>query len=129
VENCVPIVVNGIVVSTVGTYCEGTHNLDKPNHRLWATPRIVHVYKEHPTWPVVIMQDNDLFLRAIKNKSFAVDYLNSQSQSALPVLEKYGWTPDDADASTLTTGLKAEQGKFAGMRHYPLTSGNVADFQ
>lgn len=94
-DNCAPILVNGIVVSTIGTFCEGTHDLDKANHRLWASPLIVDVYKEHPNWPVIILQDNDTFLRAIKNKSFAADFLSSHMPSAVALLKKYGWNPNE----------------------------------
>lgn len=34
VEGCLPIVVNGICVSTLWTYCEGSHNFQWPTHAL-----------------------------------------------------------------------------------------------
>ena len=108
VENCDPIVVNGIVVATLGTYCEGTHDcLVKPNHRLWASPHIVDIFKQHPSWPVVVLNDDDLFLRAIKNKSFALDYLTTLPVRAEPLLTKYGWHPDNFE-----NGTNLEKGLF-----------------
>ncbi len=101
------IVVNGIVMSSIGTFCPGVHDLHKKsNHALWASEHIVNVFKQHPMWPVVVLDtEKDNFLNVIKDKAFAAEYVSISAASdgvgnaehslggpaALALLLKHGW--------------------------------------
>jgi hypothetical protein len=105
VDHLTPIVVNDIVVSTIGTFCEGLHNLKLPNHALWATPHIVEVFRQHPQWPVVELDTaaagGDNFLQIIKNKEFASEYASTSpldASSTLKLLMKYGMVGKEINA-------------------------------
>jgi hypothetical protein len=50
VEGCLPIVVNDICVSTVGTHCEGSHDFQWPTHALWGSRNVVDILRQHPSW-------------------------------------------------------------------------------
>ena len=95
VENLVPIVVNGIVVSTIGTFCQGQHQSTQPNHALWASSHIVTVFQHHPHWPVVSLNAlEDNWLQVIKHKEFASEYLARcplKKCDMYALLMKYGW--------------------------------------
>jgi len=51
-SNREPIRVEGLVLTSVGTYCEGLHDIEQnPEHRIWGTDLIVRIYQQHPQWP------------------------------------------------------------------------------
>lgn len=110
VENLVPIVVNDITVSTIGTFCEGLHDAAQPNHALWASHHIVNVFRHHPHWPVISLRaEEDNFLRVVKNKEFAGAYLASgpvNTQQTCHLLMKYGWKRKSIcnDGNVMRTG-------------------------
>lgn len=89
-----PIVVNGIVVSTIGTFCEGLHDMKKPNHALWASSQIVDVFKLHPRWPVIVLDnESSNFLKVLKNPLFAADVVamkSIHSEAIGQLIENYG---------------------------------------
>mmetsp|Transcript_16827 Transcript_16827/g.23154 ORF Transcript_16827/g.23154 Transcript_16827/m.23154 type:complete len:824 (-) Transcript_16827:227-2698(-) len=93
VQGFLPIVVNGIVVSTLGTYCPGHHDFQWPTHALWGSGRIVEIYAQHPTWPTVRLSADDQFLAVIKSEAFAKEFLEQSSKniSLRNLLSKYGW--------------------------------------
>lgn len=70
-----PILVEGIVTSTLGTFCEGTHRMSKPTHRLWNTPKIVKLLQRHVAWPNVVFESDDAALHMLKDAAFAERYL------------------------------------------------------
>jgi hypothetical protein len=72
-----PIIVDGIVITTIGMFCEGgTHDLDKyPTQRLWCTDKIIDLLKQQPTWPNVILDEN--LLANMKNDEWVIKYLES----------------------------------------------------
>jgi hypothetical protein len=57
-----PLIVNGIVVSSLGGWCEGAHSALKPLHRLWGSPRIVSLFQGHPTWPSLRLEVREIRL-------------------------------------------------------------------
>ena len=66
-EDMTPIVVNGIIASTLGMYCEGSHDMTKPLHQVWASPKIIELLQTHPTWPNVKLASNDPFIHFLKS--------------------------------------------------------------
>jgi tetratricopeptide (TPR) repeat protein len=86
VESRGPIIVNGLVVSTLAMFCEGSHNSDKVTHRVWASERLVHIFRIHPTWPNIRFEANDNFLNTVRSKSFCSTYLQLEGGSNPSVL-------------------------------------------
>jgi len=44
--------VEGFVATSIGTYCEGLHDIEQnAEHRIWGTDAIVRIYQQHPQWP------------------------------------------------------------------------------
>jgi hypothetical protein len=72
-----PIIVNGIAVTTIGMFCEGgTHDLSKyPTQRLWCTEKIIELLKKQPTWPNIVW-DYDLLINT-KNDEWVIKYLGN----------------------------------------------------
>ena len=71
-----PFVVEGMVVSSVGQYCEGAHDLTKPTHRLWTSEHIVRVFRSHPMWPDIQLPLNDRLLPMLKDPACAEVFLS-----------------------------------------------------
>ena len=91
-------VVEGMVVSSVGQFCEGAHDMAKSTHRLWASDRIVRVLRTHPMWPDIQLPCNDCLLPMLKDPAWA-EALLSEEDSGLRELE-------DAMPSPLYADLK-----------------------
>lgn len=95
VDGLLPIVVSDVIVSTIGTFCPGMHDLQLPNHALWASRHIVDVFWHHPMWPVVELDSReDNFLEVLKNKEFAREYKRGaplSPESMRGLLIKHGW--------------------------------------
>ena len=95
VRNSLPIVVNDIVVSTIGTYCNGLHDMRKPKHKLWASQRIVNVFQSHPQWPLVVLKAReDNFLSVVKSSAFSEEYVKDAPKNREKIqdlLTKNGW--------------------------------------
>jgi len=92
VENRPAIMVEGIIASTIGTYCEGAHYDAWPTHRLWGSEVIVKLYQQHPLWPNITLdtvQDN--FLHVLKNPDFADEVMKVNPSEYSGLLAKYGW--------------------------------------
>eukprot|EP00164_Ancoracysta_twista_P002509 GFYU01003340.1.p1 GENE.GFYU01003340.1~~GFYU01003340.1.p1 ORF type:complete len:465 (-),score=46.50 GFYU01003340.1:71-1465(-) len=47
----VSMVVNDIIVSSVGQFCDGSHDRMKPLHMRWGSSLIVDRLRSHPQWP------------------------------------------------------------------------------
>ena len=77
-ENRKPFIVEDIIVSSVGEFCEGSHDLSNPIHQLWTSDDIVEIFKTHPQWPVIELENNDNFLNMIKDIDFAKEYLKNK---------------------------------------------------
>lgn len=44
--------VEGFVATSIGTYCEGMHDIEQnAEHQIWGTDAIVRIYQQHPQWP------------------------------------------------------------------------------
>lgn len=71
-----PVLVEDVVVSTLGTFCEGSHKRHKPSHQLWNSPKIVALFKRHSTWPHVSFHSDDMILSSLKDSSNATCYLS-----------------------------------------------------
>ena len=66
------LLVDGLVVSTLGQFCPGAHDFVWPTHALWASERLVELLKRHPQWPRLILESNGgPWLRALKSEDFA----------------------------------------------------------
>lgn len=89
-EDCRPFIVEGIIASSIGQYCEGAHDLSKPMHKLWASNHIVDIFKSHPQWPNINLKNDDNFLNIIKNPEFADEYFKSDDKiyTKLPIIEE-----------------------------------------
>jgi len=47
--------VEGYIATSVGTYCEGLHDIEQnAEHRVWGTDLIVNIYRQHPQWPNIV---------------------------------------------------------------------------
>lgn len=52
--------VEDFVATSIGTYCEGLHNIEQNSeHRVWGTDLIVDIYKQHPDWPNITSNTKD----------------------------------------------------------------------
>merc|ERR1712176_779263 len=71
-----PVLVEDIIVSTLGTFSNGSHNRCKPSHQLWNSPKIVALLKRHCTWPNVSFHSDDLIVSSLKDASRAPHYLS-----------------------------------------------------
>jgi hypothetical protein len=101
VDNLVPIVVNDIIVSTIGTFYEGLHDMKLPNHALWASKHIATVFQQHPQWPLVVLDaEEDNFLKILKHKGFANEYMMNcpmNTRHVHELLTKYGWNRSEME--------------------------------
>jgi len=52
--------VEGFVATSIGTYCEGLHDIEQnAEHRIWGTDLIVRIYQQHPQWPNITASTAD----------------------------------------------------------------------
>jgi hypothetical protein len=105
VDGCLLIQVNDILVSTVGTYCEGSHDFQWPTHELWGSRHIIDILRQHPGWPEIYFHRQDNLIDVLKNPSFAAEYLATKPEHAHALLRKHGWSLAISDDST--TAMKA----------------------
>lgn len=100
VSDRVSIVVNGITMQTLGTYCEGIHDLTHSVHSFWASEIVVNVFATHPLWPNIELDLTDNIFAVTKNRKFLKEYmekLNGANKEYLSkeetheMLIKYGW--------------------------------------
>ena len=94
VEGQCSIFVNGIVASTIGQYCKGSHDFQWPTHALWGSSKIVQILEQHPSWPAIQLGPNDNFLSTLKEQNFAIEYLQCLpvgQNACWKLLEKHGW--------------------------------------
>merc|ERR1711881_831023 len=71
-----PVLIEDVVVSTLGTFCDGSHKRCKPSHQLWNSSKIVALLKRHSTWPNVSFHSDDIILSSLKDSSRATCYLS-----------------------------------------------------
>mmetsp|Transcript_20182 Transcript_20182/g.34036 ORF Transcript_20182/g.34036 Transcript_20182/m.34036 type:complete len:875 (+) Transcript_20182:68-2692(+) len=113
VDGLTPIVVNDIVASTIGTFCEGgLHDLKQPNHALWATKHIANVFEHHPLWPVVKLDaQHDNFLKVIKNLKFAEEFLKRPKNKGelRELLVAHGWQRSSSSKQQETSLTESEE--------------------
>eukprot|EP01050_Picozoa_sp_SAG11_P013989 SAG11_NODE_1677_length_4475_cov_3.568327_2_plen_283_part_00 len=92
VDGQLPIVVDGIVVSTLGTYCHGSHDSQWPTHELWGSPKIGELLREHPHWPNIRFEQGDNTLAVLKDEAFARKYVADGTPSnARQLLLSHHW--------------------------------------
>jgi hypothetical protein len=91
VEGSLPIAVNDICVSTIGTYCEGSHDFQWPTHALWGSQKIVDILRQHPSWPEIYFGEQDNLIAVLKDPKFAEEYLVTEPENAHDLLRKHGW--------------------------------------
>eukprot|EP01047_Picozoa_sp_COSAG01_P023536 COSAG01_NODE_1427_length_10336_cov_12.761207_3_plen_994_part_00 len=92
VDGCLPIVANNICVSTIGTYCEGSHDFQWPTHALWGSQKIVDILRQHMSWPEIHFGKQDNLIAVLKDSKFAEEYLVASPKHAHDLLRKYGWS-------------------------------------
>jgi len=103
VDGCLLIQVNGILVSTVGTYCEGSHDFQWPTHELWGSRHIIDILRYHPGWPEIYFNRQDNLIDVLKDPIFAAEYLATKPEHAHALLRKHGWSLAISDHSTTAT--------------------------
>ena len=87
-ENSKSIIVNDFIASTIGQFCEGSHDKEKINHQLWGSDKIVKLFKCHPQWPNIELENNDKFLNALKNKNFISWFLDVEKNNTNMISSK-----------------------------------------
>ena len=55
--------------------------MTKPMHKLWASNKIVELFKMHSQWPNIQLDNNDPFLNMIKDENFVKSYLNITNET------------------------------------------------
>lgn len=70
------ILVEDVVVSTLGTFCDGSHKQCKPSHQLWNSAKIATLLKRHDTWPNVSFDSDDMIVSSLKDTSRSHCYLS-----------------------------------------------------
>ena len=78
-EDSRPFIVEGIIASSIGQFCQDSHDMSNPLHQLWGSHKIVELFQMHPQWPNIEMTNDDPFLRMIKDLDFATEYLAKDS--------------------------------------------------
>ena len=91
VEDRLPILVEDVVASTIGTHCEGSHHDMWPTHRLWGSEKIVSLFRLHPQWPDIHLDDSDNFLSVLKNAAFAEQCCDADRDHYAQLLATHGW--------------------------------------
>merc|ERR1712232_139751 len=77
------ILVEGIIASTIGQHCPGSHDFQWPTHRLWGSEHIVDLFKTHPLWPNIrLPSSGGSFLKRLKSSKFALKYLADHARSS-----------------------------------------------
>lgn len=56
------IIIEDVVATSVGTYCEGLHDMTNPEHQVWGTDTIVDIYKQHPCWPNIVSNSQETIM-------------------------------------------------------------------
>lgn len=85
--DCAPIVVENFIATSIGTFCEGLHDLRNPEHRIWGTRRIVDIYREHPDWPHIVSTSEETIAAvaaAAARSAFPIWGQAAQGLQALP---------------------------------------------
>merc|ERR1719420_1908563 len=77
------IIVEGVITSTLGQFCEGTHKADKPTHQLWNSPKIVDLLRRHRAWPNILFGSEDAAIKTLKDVRFATAYLAHLKEGSL----------------------------------------------
>lgn len=72
VQGAAPVVAGGVVVSTLGGTCPGSHDARNPVHRVWASPQLLLALwrRERPDWPNVHLDAEDQWLMRVKSAAF-----------------------------------------------------------
>ena len=97
VAGSVPIVVCDVVVSTIGTYCPGSHEVQWPTHELWGGHHIVDLFAQREDWPDIRLGGGNSFLATVKNPEFARRYVDESDGTigtARRLLREHGWVGD-----------------------------------
>jgi len=82
--------VEGLVATSIGTYCEGLHDLEQnPEHRVWGTDLIVFIYQQHPQWPNITSSTVDTVAAVTAAMDGARDQL-WRCQNAMPAIVRKG---------------------------------------
>ena len=103
VDGSLLIQVNHILVSTVGTYCEGSHDFQWPTHELWGSCHIIDILRQHPGWPEIYFHRQDNLIDVLKDPIFAAEYLATKPEHAYALLRKHGWSLVISDNNTTAT--------------------------
>ena len=90
VRGCNPIFINGVIASTIGGFCPGSHDFKWPTHELWGTTAVVGILRQHPGWPDIRYGAADRFLAALKNEDFAAQYLKPRPKDVTALLLRHG---------------------------------------
>ena len=97
VAGSVSIVVCDVVVSTIGTYCPGSHDFQWPTHELWGGHHIVDLFAQREDWPDIRLGGGNSFLATVKNPEFARRYVDESDGTigtARRLLREHGWVGD-----------------------------------
>ena len=76
------VIADGVVASTIGQFCPGSHDLAKPTHALWGSDSLVELLRMHPTWPYMRLVAQSPLLRLLKSEAFASQYLQRGGDGA-----------------------------------------------
>jgi len=70
VDRRAPICVEGVVLTSIGTFCAGTTDGGAPSvHQIWNSETIVDLMRLHPTWPAVTLRGDSPFVTLLKTET------------------------------------------------------------
>jgi hypothetical protein len=71
-----PICLEGFVCTSVGTFCEGLHDIEgNLEQRIWGTDLIVQIFQQHPRWPYVKATSAETLAAVHRAKCGMTDHL------------------------------------------------------
>lgn len=88
VEGRKPIVVEGTVLTSIGTHCPGTSDECAPAvHEVWSSATVVDLMRLHPHWPAVTLRSNSPLVNLLKCEAAAQRVLTGDTVAVRAALQ------------------------------------------
>uniref|UniRef100_A0A0G4FB66 Uncharacterized protein n=1 Tax=Chromera velia CCMP2878 TaxID=1169474 RepID=A0A0G4FB66_9ALVE len=71
---------SAVVVASVGQFCEGPHDLERPKHQFLASDLVVEALETHPMWPFVSFSEGSQMALVMKSEAFALNVKDVRSR-------------------------------------------------
>lgn len=89
VEGRRPLVVEGTVLTSIGTHCPGTSDERAPAvHEVWSSATVVEMMKLHPQWPSVMLRSDSPFVTLLKSEAAARRVLRGDTSAVRAALQQ-----------------------------------------